>query len=350
MKILLINGPMFNYLPDCLLIGFRELFGVNCVDYPRKPLNYGEFPCVYGRGFTIWSQPIEDIPRNQGCFANIDLVIYGFYPHDKPIDWRLLVKNTGKAPRVVYLDGDDDSLIKSNLRPYFKRELFEEANDVFPIGFGIPQRLIRPINIDQKCQLHQTHVQDSEFTSATSYKFTMDTEYYDDLARSYFGITMKKTGWDCMRHYEIMAAGTLVMFKDFDRKPPLCAPLCPHFISYTDKKDFMEKTGRLLTNGKPNAEYVRILQAQRDWLLENATCTARAKHLLLQIEKYFADKPTENMPTVRLKILPQAKMNLFLLKENATLRAITFIRQNPLVERILKWIYFKVYKRSSGAR
>lgn len=32
--------------------------------------------------------------------------------------------------------------------------------------------------------------------------------YYDDYSRSYFAVTRRKGGWDCMRHYEILAAGT----------------------------------------------------------------------------------------------------------------------------------------------
>ena len=344
MKILFFTAPLYDYLADPLLIGLRELYGANCVDYPRKPMMYGEFPSVYGRGFTVWSQPIKDIQRDQQCFTDIDLVIYSNYRRQRPIDWRVLVKNQAQAPKVVYVDGNDDNTMESGVRPFFKRELFEPMTGVFPIGFGVPDRLVRPIDLHKKTQLHQTHVQDPEFTSDTAYKFTEEKDYYDDLARSYFGITMRKGGWDCMRHYELLAAGALVMFKNFDAKPPLCAPQCPHFISYTDKKDFLEKTGRLLTDGKPNAEYLRILQAQRDWLLENATCTARARQLLRQIEKYFADKPREKMPVVRFKIARLAAIHLFLLMENLKLRAITFVKQNQFVD----WFYYQVFKKIPG--
>ena len=344
MKILFITAPLYDYQADSLLIGFRELNGAGCVDFPRKPIMYGEFPVVYGRGFTIGSHPIQDIPRNNQCFTDIDLVIYSNYQRQRPIDWRVLVRNQDKAPRIVYVDGNDDHCVEPDVRPYFKRELFEAIDGVFPIGFGVPNHLVRPINLEQKNQLHQTHVQDTEFTSDTAYKFAEEKDYYDDLARSLFGITMKKGGWDCMRHYEMLAAGTLVMFKNFDAKPPLCAPQCPHFISYSDKKDFMEKTGRLLSNGRPNEEYVRVLQAQRRWLLENATCTARARQLMAQVEQYFAGKPAETMPAVRFKTARRAAIRLFLLKENAMLRAITFVKQNPLAD----WFYYKVFKKIPG--
>ena len=277
MKILFITAPMYDYLADSLLIGFRDVAGADCVDWPRKPIMYGEFPSVYGRGFTVWSKPIPDIPAAARVLTDVDLVIYSNFRRQKPIDWRVLVRNKVNAPRVVYLDGNDDAFIDAGMRPFFKRELMAAEPGVLPTGFCVPDRLVRPLDVSQKSQLHQTHVQDTEFTSETAYKFTEEKDYYDDLARSFFGITMQKGGWDCMRHYEILAAGTVVMFKHYDAKPPLCAPQCPHFISYSDKADFMAKANRLVVEGKPTAEYRRILQAQREWLLANATSTARAR-------------------------------------------------------------------------
>jgi hypothetical protein len=344
MKILYITGPLYDYLADSLLIGLRELHGNQCVDYPRKAIMYGDFPSVYGRGFTIWSKPIADIPRCDGCFTDIDVVIYSNYRRQKPVDWRVLVKNQERAPRVVYLDGNDDGYFEPDVRPIFKRELFEDHADVFPIGFGVPDRLVRPLAVAEKTQLHQTHVQDTEFTSETAYKFTEEKDYYDDLARSFFGLTMQKGGWDCMRHYEILAAGAVVMFKQYDVKPPPCNPQCPHFISYTDKKDFLEKAGRLVVAGKPTAEYVRILQAQRDWLLANATCTARARRLVAGIEKYFEGKPSAPMPRLRCQSVRRAAVRLFILKEEALLRAITFVKQNRLVD----WFYYRVVRKLPG--
>ena len=35
----------------------------------------------------------------------------------------------------------------------------------------------------------------------STYRYTMEEAYYDGYAEAYFGITMKKSGWDCMRHY-----------------------------------------------------------------------------------------------------------------------------------------------------
>jgi hypothetical protein len=39
------------------------------------------------------------------------------------------------------------------------------------------------------------------------------------MSRSLFAVTFKKSGWDCMRHLEIMAAGALPVFTDIADLP-----------------------------------------------------------------------------------------------------------------------------------
>lgn len=45
-----------------------------------------------------------------------------------------------------------------------------------------------------------------------TYIFKKEEDYYNDYRSSYFGITMCKAGWDCMRHYEILANGCIPYF------------------------------------------------------------------------------------------------------------------------------------------
>jgi len=46
-----------------------------------------------------------------------------------------------------------------------------------------------------------------------------EAEYKRDYRKALFGITRKKEGWDCMRHYEILAAGSVPMFLDIEKAP-----------------------------------------------------------------------------------------------------------------------------------
>ena len=36
---------------------------------------------------------------------------------------------------------------------------------------------------------------------------------------SLFSLTYRKTGWDCLRHYEILASGSIPLFLDLEKCP-----------------------------------------------------------------------------------------------------------------------------------
>jgi hypothetical protein len=51
------------------------------------------------------------------------------------------------------------------------------------------------------------------------YIYTTNDTYYHMYACSWFGWTQKKAGWDCQRHYEIMAAGCMPVFHRLETCP-----------------------------------------------------------------------------------------------------------------------------------
>lgn len=315
---------------------------------------YGEVPPenLYGRGFTIWSRAIEDIPRSPDNFKDVDIVIYGNVRRQRTVDWRVLVNNREFAPKVIYLDGNDDNNIDPEFRPCYKRELHELRAGVFPIGFSIPDRLVRDVNIHQKTQLFQASNQDPELTKHASaydfkapefrregsYVFSEEREYYDDLARSHFGITMKKAGWDCMRHYEILAAGTLVMFKHFDDKPTLCAPRCPHFLTYSNNDELMSKVHALLPMGHPSEEYHQILAAQRQWLTEHATSSSQARRLIEHVRGLPASQSAFKPLGAAMRGWKLVQLFLYLVKEQLIFNGVLLKRRNPKLDELYRGI------------
>lgn len=66
----------------------------------------------------------------------------------------------------------------------------------------------------------------------TSTYFSLDEEslYYADLQQSLMVLTYKKGGWDCLRHYEILASGALPLFLDIDQCPLHALRLHPRNI------------------------------------------------------------------------------------------------------------------------
>ena len=82
----------------------------------------------------------------------------------------------------------------------------------YSIQFGIPEVKV----------VQDVPEKDQDFAfiipgEGSTYIFTEEEAYYKDYQRSYFALTKKKGGWDCMRHYEILANGCIPYFEDLDR-------------------------------------------------------------------------------------------------------------------------------------
>ena len=106
------------------------------------------------------------------------------------------------------------------------------------------------------------------------------------MASSWFGLTSIKGGWDSLRHYEILASGTLLLFRDYDNKPELCSPQNLPCFSYSNKKELNYLVNNLVDKNNPSKEYLEMLDSQRKWLIENGTTLARAKNILEVIENF----------------------------------------------------------------
>ena len=100
------------------------------------------------------------------------------------------------------------------------------------------------------------------------------------MSTSWFGLTCKKGGWDCLRHYEIIAAGALLLFKDYNLKPKQCSPQNLPCISYSSKEELDNIINTLIINGKPTQQYLNLLFKQREWLFSTGTTEARALKIL----------------------------------------------------------------------
>lgn len=61
----------------------------------------------------------------------------------------------------------------------------------------------------------------STIIPGNTHAYTFDTEedYYKEYQTSMFAITRKKGGWDCMRHYEILANGCIPYFEKMEDCP-----------------------------------------------------------------------------------------------------------------------------------
>jgi len=332
--VLFLNANGEDYLADSLFHGLRRLLGDRVVDVPRRDALYEDFPLdergsLYGKGFTLYGRLPEiavdrEWPLQRALDGAFDLVVISDIHRNWEPWLRLrpeLARLRANGTHVVALDGGDSAVMypygptwwrrmrpwplpRAHGRiPYFKRELQPLTARIRYFGLlpGSPAlsllaRRVRPISFsipadhlatgdEPKTKLLATHVVDPEVTELVSsvtsdYAFDDEVDYFADLRASRFGITTKKAGWDCMRHYELAASGCVPCFRDLSAKPALAAPHGldeTNCVAYGDASELIER----LETMEP-AEYERLRTGTLRWAGKNTT-VERARELLAAV-------------------------------------------------------------------
>jgi ferredoxin len=214
------GGHTCDYLRDCCFHGFRSLLGPSVVDYPRIETMYQGYDTskLYGKGFTLYGLlpdvevDRDDIPAKI-AHKYFDLVVYGSIHRNH--DYLHEVSSMYPPERVIFLDGEDHpGYLKGLGGMYFKRELHNPIPGVWPIQFSIPKEKILK-EPPQKTRL----MAPMDPIDSTTYIYKDEASYYHQYAESCFGYTMKKAGWDCLRHYEIMSQWCIPCFRCLDECP-----------------------------------------------------------------------------------------------------------------------------------
>ncbi len=85
---------------------------------------------------------------------------------------------------------------------------------IYPIGFAIPASKIVE-SVPGKTQKLSSLIPGI----LSTYIYDTEESYREEYKKYIFAITCKKAGWDCMRHYEILACGALPLFLELDKLP-----------------------------------------------------------------------------------------------------------------------------------
>lgn len=324
-KILFIGVPFSDYLADSFLIGLKSQPEFEVIEWIPNMIVYRSEDSLknsHGMGFTIGKvlyRSLQKIYNNSMSLEHFGLFIFGSIKHQ--LKEFLHLRSNLRPDNTILLDGGDSAslypfnrhfLVMSEIYrlpllyrkfPYFKREwipeesFFPKANRfipsfisnilfnskyIRPISFSIPEEKILE-TFPEKTKLFPKHIVDEEVASKidgsfTKYAFDNETAYYKDLQTSKFGITTKRAGWDCMRHYEIAANGAVICFKDLNKKPISCAPhglVDGHnCISYTNFHELMTKVRTL------NEQDYSILQGESLNWIKNKTCKVLATNII----------------------------------------------------------------------
>jgi hypothetical protein len=234
MKILFIaKGDLPDYQSDMIFHGGRISFGDNFIDCNKLWYMYKDEKDLYwttrvpdagksyGRGFTMCGKLTEDTIDRTNIPEKIkehyfDKIIYGSCT--RCLDYFDLVIETYDKKDVIFIDGEDNQSIRTNLLEYgtyFKRELLtDDIDKVKPLYFAIPEDIILE-TVPEKHREYATIIPGD----LSTYIYNNEQDYYNGYQESYFGVTFKKGGWDCLRHYEIIANGCIPYFIDLEQCP-----------------------------------------------------------------------------------------------------------------------------------
>jgi hypothetical protein len=347
-RVLFLTGRREEYLSDGIFHGLRSLLGAGVVDYPKHEMMYRSPTAaavrarVRGGGFTLYGL-LDDVPMDRSRTleearnGEFDLVLFGNIRES----FGLFVEMYRDIPdtQLAVLDGVDHPSIYPYRRgwwvrprwwflprahtrvPYFKRELTPTTYQyrtfnvlpgrvaqrlpmlrrVLPAAFSIPEEKIFEGDA-QKTQRFARDLVDPDFADCApigardDYRFESEADYYDDIRRSRFGITTKRGGWECLRHYEIAANGCVPCFRDLHLKPERCAPHgldAGNCIGYRSREDLLRRLDAISDD-----EYDRLRAGALRWARENTTIR-RAAGLLEQLGWSVPAAPSAAEPLYR---------------------------------------------------
>jgi hypothetical protein len=302
MKILFTRNETFanEYQADSVYHGLVSL-GHEVVDVPELWYMYkdgrpgpGQFKShteLHGRGFTMYRlvddcadrADIEDKIRNH----YFDLCILARADFGSPYE-DLILEHYPKS-KIIIIDGKDQNdlthhrdhrhLVKAGT--YFKRELIYDDQDIHPISFAFPkEKIIHPSGIVKDQLVSGAKPVFKDANGVAQYSFDNELDYYKEYSRSLFGETMRKGGWDCMRHYEIMAAGCVPVFHLIETCPKRTLTTLPTEELLAVNGLLLEYGAEWFTTEPGLTVYWELQHRIFDHFVNNCTTEALAKYVL----------------------------------------------------------------------
>jgi hypothetical protein len=285
MKILFIsqsNRQEIDYQCDIIFHGLKTLYGKDVYETANNWFMFNDISAeqkskLYGKGFTIaglLDSKLKNILTNYETIRKIKLCFFDFIIYGsiyKCQSFFGLVSRYYPKNKILVIDGEDLTAVLNFFIGkciYFKRELDKNINDVYPISFGIPKEKIVE-NVKEKSRI-LAHIIPGDLST---YIYDNEKDYYNGYAESYFGKTIKKAGWDCLRHYEIMANGCIPYFPDLAD--------CPKETMVSFPKEIVLETNLLFENNVKD-DKILLTYSQRilDYTKQSLTTDVIARYII----------------------------------------------------------------------
>ena len=277
MKVLFINSfTESDYLNDMIYHGLIDNgFDVYCTGYPGYMLSSANVRSIESTAnrFSLYGK-MNHIPKLEEGKETLDkinslfydIVIFGSIRRDASY-YNEVVQSYPKE-RIHFVDGEDDQYVVDylqNIGISWKRE--HVGFNANPISLAIPESQLL-IDKPTKDKII-SHIVPGNLGT---YIFNNEQEYYADYARSNYGRTWKKVGWDCVRHYEILANRCIPLFPDLKD--------CPNRTMVNYPKDVIKQINRYSERSVICPRYEEINEYLFDYTKHNLTTKQLVKRMI----------------------------------------------------------------------
>jgi hypothetical protein len=153
---------------------------------------------------------------------------------------------------------------------------------IFPISFSMPpEKIVKSVPSKNRVLAHIIP------GNRSTYIYKTEDSYYQSYKDSLFGLTMKKSGWDCMRHYEILANGCIPLFQDLEKIPPNTMNNFPREIIEKTNALYFELVSRPM--GKKDTIFLQqSIEKLIEYTKTHLTTTVAAQNILKHIDAVSA--------------------------------------------------------------
>jgi hypothetical protein len=157
-------------------------------------------------------------------------------------------------------------------------------NSIFPLSYCIPDEYI----VDFEQVAHQKITQNASLIpgKTDTYVYGPDDQdaYYKMYQHALFAITRKKGGWDCLRHYEILANGCIPIFLNLE--------YCPsHTLKSLPKDLILEASQKLLPWNFDNKPlYDSYLKKILEHMKQNCSASANVRTFFNYLPSFMKER------------------------------------------------------------
>jgi len=146
---------------------------------------------------------------------------------------------------------------------------------ILPIQFAIPVE-----KIATKAVIKSNGFAFIDPRNKSTYIYSEESDYYNDYQSSLFAYTTKKAGWDCLRHYEIMANDSIPIFIDLGACPNGTMHYFPRMEIFASN-NLLNRNGIEFFQTDNGFDLWRRFQNQiKSYLIANLTTLALANRLV----------------------------------------------------------------------